>query len=351
MADYSDILPGPYINYDIFLELLTHIPRQTDMMALMSTCKILWADGIKPLLAFGVIIRTPSALRSFCTFMLSDIPVRAPLLRRLYLAIPLDPELEMEDEDDEDDLDPCLGRAFASLSKDLVKMFARVMEKTTNIEDLSIDSAEEIFDRDEEECLAAAVVALRHIRRMHIGSIRDTAQEILGQVKSPLLELDLDCSDARAVDFLPRITVMAQYYTRTLQKLTTLRGELYLTEADLVDYADLVDHADDDNDGNHGTNNDGDAHENTRSQANGPNATNTPKKREHAKYGKHNRRKEARPDVQETSEAVRRYDTNPWDSTPIPHNTSKTRSPEKSPRGITAPGLKGRHRDEDANEP
>ncbi|KAH9847862.1 hypothetical protein C2E23DRAFT_846845 [Lenzites betulinus] len=251
MTDYSDI-PGLCINHDIFLELLTHIRRQADVLALMSTCKTFWADGIKPVLAMGVIIRRPSALRSFCTFMLNDISVRAPLLRRLYLAIRLDPNREMDEDDD--GFKPCYGVARASLSKDLFNMFVRVMEKTTNVEDLGIDWAEQIFDRDE-GYLAAAVVALRHIRRMHVGHLRDAAHwATLGKVKSPLVELDLNCSLGDwGKRRRPRITVAAQYHARTLQKLTTTHGVLHLVEA-----AYSNDEAGDDNDGNDRANNDGD---------------------------------------------------------------------------------------------
>ncbi|KAH9846689.1 hypothetical protein C2E23DRAFT_898518, partial [Lenzites betulinus] len=113
----SACISGPRLNYDIFFELFYYVSRQSDVAALMSTCATLWNDGPKHLLAFPVIIRQPSTLRSFCTFMLSDMESRAPLLRQFYFMISLEQDWDTPSED-EDDRDSEPGQ-YPRMSQDL----------------------------------------------------------------------------------------------------------------------------------------------------------------------------------------------------------------------------------------
>ncbi|KAH9846690.1 hypothetical protein C2E23DRAFT_890671 [Lenzites betulinus] len=137
-------IPEPRLYYDLFLEIFRCIPRQCDVAAMMSTCKTLWIDGVKYLLAFPVVIRQPSTLRSFCTFMLNDIPFRTPLLRQFYLMISVDLGDWDSPSEDEDDRDSEPGQ-YPRMSQDLVSMLARVLENTTNLEDLSMESPDNLF--------------------------------------------------------------------------------------------------------------------------------------------------------------------------------------------------------------
>ena len=74
------------------MNVFWHLPQQADVSRTMQTSKSFYAAGIKPLLHAGVSIKDMRALVSFCRLILSDIPARAPHVRRLELCIEAEPE-------------------------------------------------------------------------------------------------------------------------------------------------------------------------------------------------------------------------------------------------------------------
>ncbi|KAH9852859.1 hypothetical protein C2E23DRAFT_729909 [Lenzites betulinus] len=225
------ITARPRLSHDIFLELLNRFVRQAEVVALMGTCHTLWSAGLKVLFNDGVVIKTPSALRSFCLFMLNDTAARAPYVRRLHLKIPLARPLTS---DDEDDMDAAPGNELASLSKDLVSTFALVLANLPNLKDLSIDYLEGLVTRDDDESFAMAIVTLGGLRRFHLGDSQtdEVILEIMSAMTAPLVELDLYYQVDPGADLYERsrsvysVNQLAKAHADTLEKLSVRHGLL-----------------------------------------------------------------------------------------------------------------------------
>ncbi|KAH9851174.1 hypothetical protein C2E23DRAFT_243886 [Lenzites betulinus] len=232
---------GPSLSHDILLELFRHIPRQSDVAALMSTRKALWKGGLRVLLAHGTVVRTPAALRSFCAFMYTDISARAPLLRQLHVKLSVEhyPDTRSTDSDDSDDTEPHPGQGNTCVSREDVAILTRILEKATNLEDLCMDWCDELLALDDEASLSTAVVNLEHLRRLRVGSIGPVVVEVLNLGRSPLVELDLDCYVESKRSML-RILHLAAPYAPTLEKLTARHGQIMGVYADDVSEDILV---------------------------------------------------------------------------------------------------------------
>ncbi|OJT11729.1 hypothetical protein TRAPUB_11753 [Trametes pubescens] len=211
---------APRLSQDILLELLNHVQRQSDVSTLMRTCKTLRDAGTRPLLSHGVTVANATQLRTFCAYVLRDVPNRAPHLRRLYLKIRLEPNVDDEPEDDSDAKN---SYSSATLSKDTLRMLVTVLRKTTNLEDLSIDSSEELLERENK--LVNAIIALERVRRLQVHSVGELTGRILDNIKSSLVEIDLHCYSEEMYDPSPLIP-MAGHHRDTLEKLSGWYVEL-----------------------------------------------------------------------------------------------------------------------------
>lgn len=202
------------LSQDILLELLQHVPRQSGVATLMRTCKTLRDAGTRILLSHGVTVGNATQLRSFCAFMLRDVSARAPHLRQLYLKIRLECNLDGEPEDDSDAANDYSG---STLSKDTLRMLLTVLQQTTNLEDLSIDSCEELLERENK--LVNAIIALEHVHRLQVHSVGELAGRVLDNIKSSLIEVDLHCYTEEMYDPSPLIP-MVERHCNTLEKLS-----------------------------------------------------------------------------------------------------------------------------------
>ncbi|KAI0650996.1 hypothetical protein C8Q79DRAFT_1844 [Trametes meyenii] len=215
-------LQGARLGRDVLFELLQHVPRQSDVSALMRTSKHLYEAGSKPLLAFGVTLTDDQQLQSFCDFILRDASTRAPSLRRLHLKFKLDPESqgneddydeydgEDEDEDDDGDDDDGAGvkrKTTVSASqksgqtppsKVALDKLLKVLPLTQNVEDLRIDWCEEFLELDKK--LVEPLISFERLRHLDLHSIGVLTQRVLDETKSKPAEIDLSFSSDEGYD-------------------------------------------------------------------------------------------------------------------------------------------------------
>ncbi|KAH9851176.1 hypothetical protein C2E23DRAFT_831236 [Lenzites betulinus] len=238
----SAYLSRPRLSHDILLYLFEHMQDQADVILLMSTCKTLRRAGVTPLFAHGVVVRTPFALRSFCAFMFGDIVTRAPLLRRLSIEIPDDlfgpytyyeggifaNRDEFEQEFDSE-LHSEQGRD-SLLTWDLADMLARVLQKTENIEDLSVDACAHLLSIKKDISLnkaisiSDAIIHLKHLRRVRMEGIWGPAAELLETMDSRLVELDLDSTFSHK--YADHVLALTGPHYDSLEKLLVKCGDL-----------------------------------------------------------------------------------------------------------------------------
>ncbi|KAH9851185.1 hypothetical protein C2E23DRAFT_895898 [Lenzites betulinus] len=232
----SAYVSRPRLSHDILLYLFEHMQDQADMVLLMGTCRTLRRAGVTHLLARGVVVRTPSALRSFCTFMLSDIVTRAPLLRQLSIKIPDElfgpytyyeggifaNHVESEQEHGAE-LNSGHGRD-SLLTWDLADMLARVLQKTENIEDLSVYACANLLCLNKDMSISSALIHFKHLRRVRMERIWGPAAEFLEGACSSLVELDLDGSSSDT--YADNVLAVLEIHFETLEKLILLCGEL-----------------------------------------------------------------------------------------------------------------------------
>ncbi|KAH9851175.1 hypothetical protein C2E23DRAFT_860659 [Lenzites betulinus] len=239
----------PRLNHDLLLDLFNYVaPRRADVAALMSTCKTLRHAGVRTLLADGVVIQKPAELRSFCAFMLSDLPSRASFLRQFSIKIPREDMYHYPDSEDESLLDIAVPQDKVSgdnrlgyivgvpwpeqvydacLTTELVNMLAQVLEQAKNLEDLSVENCDGLLGLDDESFFAAAIVNHEHLRRFHVADsdVGDyLTLDVLRLMKSPLKTLYLDCS--APIGRETSIIELAVPFVSTLEKLVVDLGKL-----------------------------------------------------------------------------------------------------------------------------
>ncbi|RPD63559.1 hypothetical protein L227DRAFT_599177 [Lentinus tigrinus ALCF2SS1-6] len=170
------------LNWDIFLVVLEHLPRQSDVAAMSRASKKLHAASIGYLLLPGVTISTGAQLASFTAFLSSDVATRAPKVRKLYFKLGVDESDLIADMDGEDKM--------IWFPKN-IRLVGTVLRKTTQLEDLSIDSCEELLQC--ERGIFKAIIVLKNLRRLRVSSIGELTASVFDKVKSSLVEIDYDC--------------------------------------------------------------------------------------------------------------------------------------------------------------
>ncbi|KAI0350492.1 hypothetical protein OH77DRAFT_1072538 [Trametes cingulata] len=221
---------SPRLGRDVLHELMYHLPRQSDVFSLMRTSKTLWDSGVKPLLDRGVTVEKLAQLSSFCDFMLNgDGRSRSVHLRKLHVAIRLDGDgARYDEESDTENSDSNAGSddgtAFhASGSKDTLRKLAQVLQNAPNLEELRLDSCEELFERHMD--LAKSVTALTTVRRLLVSSIGPLAAKMLDNIKSTLIELDVHCG-SEEIEEPDTLFPLVKSHQASLEKLSAWYVEL-----------------------------------------------------------------------------------------------------------------------------
>ncbi|KAL7278814.1 hypothetical protein PYCCODRAFT_1479005 [Trametes coccinea BRFM310] len=190
--------PAPHLKFDILIELLHHVPQQSDASALTRTCKTLYEQGTKVLLRRGVTVENGAQILSFCDFLLRNPNSRLPYLRKLHLKLRLMEGVE-EDEsvDDEEDL-----------PAHVCNVLAKTLRMMSSLEDLTIESCEELFER--KPAIQQAIMALKGLRRLQIASVGVLAGELLEGMQSSLVELDVHCYSEELYEPTPVMSLLTR---------------------------------------------------------------------------------------------------------------------------------------------
>ena len=203
------------------MNVFWHLPQQADVSRTMQTSRSFYAAGIKPLLHAGVSIKDMRALVSFCRLILSDIPARAPHVRRLELCIEAEPEDYDESSDcavdtDEDKGDsPCTGS----------RLLVQVLRGATRLHSLRIDHCEAFLELD--SALAKAIQALPKLRCLHIHSIGDMTLSMLCELDSSLTEIDIHCyNEEDGTEEMDDPLPLVRRHQATLEKLSAWYVEI-----------------------------------------------------------------------------------------------------------------------------
>ena len=138
--------PSPRLSLTIFLELFHRIPQPSDILLLMRTSKALLKLGENELVGRGVTVKSDAQVRSFCDFVLRGSASRAIRLRRLSLEFRYDSEDE-QCSDDDGEFDGAYPSGPPPPSKATCGLLLEVLRRATNLEDLRIDSCEELLQR------------------------------------------------------------------------------------------------------------------------------------------------------------------------------------------------------------
>ncbi|KAI0369603.1 hypothetical protein BV20DRAFT_967908 [Pilatotrama ljubarskyi] len=230
---------SPRLSHDVLLELMHHLPRQSDVSSLMRTSKTLWDSGIKPLLSRGVTVENAAQLSSFCDFMLKDgSRSRILHIRKLHLVFQLDENGDADEDESDTESDTENSNFDAAsedgaslhvpLSKGTLRRLAEVLQNAANLEELRIDSCEEFFELH--KGLAKSIKGLTRIRRLFVSSVGPLAADMLEHIKSTVVELDLHC---RQVDMYEPDTLLPFVQSRraSLEKLSAWYVELDTPDA------------------------------------------------------------------------------------------------------------------------
>ncbi|KAH9886633.1 hypothetical protein C8Q73DRAFT_714670 [Cubamyces lactineus] len=201
--------PSPRLPRGVLRELLHHIPQQSDISSLMRTSKTLLELGEKELVGRGVTVESDAQVRSFCGFVLRGPPSRAIHLRKLSLEFRYDPA------EDTDDYASYL--AHPPPTKATCGLLVKVLRHTTNLEDLRIDSCEELLERQAR--IRDIVAALKRLRRLQIFSIGVLTIKMLKKTQSSLTELDLRCY-SEEIEVADELLPMVERHCETLEKLS-----------------------------------------------------------------------------------------------------------------------------------
>ncbi|OJT12996.1 hypothetical protein TRAPUB_10473 [Trametes pubescens] len=201
------------LNIDIYLMLMDHLESPSDISALMRSCKTLCALGAKRLLLPGVTIRSDAVLVSFSRFMLRDLAARIPHLRRLFLCI----ELQIIDDDGSGSVYECDPEIIEQEMLKGGRLLSRVLRRATALEHLTIHFCEELLER--EESLVDALIALRNVRYLHISSYGLRAHEVVAEINSPLVHVNVDCSASNTHHDVDIAQTLARH-RNTLEKVT-----------------------------------------------------------------------------------------------------------------------------------
>ncbi|KAL1937791.1 hypothetical protein VTO73DRAFT_12810 [Trametes versicolor] len=200
------------LNIDIYLMLMEHLESPSDISALTRSCKTLCALGAKRLLLPGVTIRSDADLVSFSRFMLRDLAARSPHLRRLFLCI----ELQRIDDDGSGSVYACDPEIIEEEMLEGGRLLYRVLRRATALEHLTIHFCEELLER--EDSLVDALVALKNVRYLHISSYGLLTHEVIAEINSPLVHVNVDCYDGPSHDV--HIAQTLARHRHTLEKLT-----------------------------------------------------------------------------------------------------------------------------------
>ena len=177
--------PFPLVS-DVLLNVFLHLP-QSDVSQIMQTSKSFYAAGIKPLLRAGISIKDMRALVSFCRLILSDVPARAPHVRRLDLCI----LTELEGYGDDSECEAGSDEGDSGSASTGSRLLVQVLLGTTHLHELRIDNCEALLEL--ETALPKAIQALPRLRCLHIHSIGETTLAMLCQLESSLTEIDIHC--------------------------------------------------------------------------------------------------------------------------------------------------------------
>ena len=214
----------PTLGLDVLLIVFGHLTRQCDVAALSQASKALHSVGVRQLLRLGVTIATDSQLASFAAFISGDVPGRAPYVWKLYIKLDVDPigddesafgDEEMGDEDED--------------SSESLRMLGDILRQTTALEDLSIDSCEELLER--EPAVLEAIIALKKLRRLQVSSVGELTSSILEKIKSSLVEVDLHCYSEEMDEPDDPVSIIEPHRT-TLERLSASYVEVQDTDTD-----------------------------------------------------------------------------------------------------------------------
>ncbi len=178
---------SPSLSSDILLVILELLPRQSDVASMSRASKALRVSSIRHLLRYGITISTEQGLASFVSFLHSDLSNRAPQVRKLYVKINMGPDEDFGS--DFEDIEYDMGGREET--KAALRLLCNTSGKLTELEDLSIDSCEEILKL--ERGMLGAIVALEKLRRLQVSSVGELTATLFEKIKSSLVEVDLHC--------------------------------------------------------------------------------------------------------------------------------------------------------------
>ena len=213
----TSLINSPLSFGAIFL-VIQHLPYPRDVSAMMKTCRILHKAGIRSLLRFGATLETEADIVSFCTFVLADVPARAPFVRSIGITIKIC--IALEEEEDPSDYLSVEGGAAA------LDSLAQVIRNATNLHALRMDSSDEFLERS--PALRDAIAACQNLRCLRLGSIRDMTINLLAAMKSAPSEIELDCIDYKPHRSEPQnLYDVIGKHAETVEKLIVRYADMY----------------------------------------------------------------------------------------------------------------------------
>ncbi|KAI0312553.1 hypothetical protein OF83DRAFT_1086937 [Amylostereum chailletii] len=166
------------IPFDLLMLIQQFLQHNPAMLAMMRTCRTLYAAGVRLLIQSGVSIWKRSSVASFCRFMLSEAPRSFSYLRQLSLPVSV---FELETRD----------------------LLLNVLRRLDHVDTLHLSSG--VVSEDPE--LGGAVAALDTVKSLKISlprGDRASSATFISKIRSPVATLDLSfVGSGRFVDPLP----------------------------------------------------------------------------------------------------------------------------------------------------
>lgn len=155
------------LNLDILTVVVSHMIRRADMLAIMRTCKSVYAAGIPALLKRNVRFAKQDKLAFFCDFILADAPARGKHIRELEFC-------------------KSLGKIKKAA---LCEKVAQVLEHATGLETLTLASCDDFVASDEK--IEQAFTQLKSVKDLTIREADATITEMVKQMQSPVEKVNI----------------------------------------------------------------------------------------------------------------------------------------------------------------
>ena len=205
-APFNNDILGPILNFDVLLHIIDQSESQKSKLAMMSTCRLLYREGVKTLLRGQVVLGlSQKQLKSFLSFLLKEPNVRYRRLRDLRL----------------DTYD---------LSSRLAQKFGSVCPMMTSLERLEMGYPETMLLSH--PAVMKGLAQLKSLKHLKLASAGEKVHKLLKLLHAPLQTLSvcwipdvpIDDSfwDNIDTEYWPHChsTILLENFADTLEELT-----------------------------------------------------------------------------------------------------------------------------------